>query len=392
MGESINQGYSKSENEIGAQFRLVEHGVGEKFKFLAEDQRAMADLMYSGFSHGIFPEGDEIIFPGEGTSINLKEKYPDQYERFLSGLRAVRRCQSLAISEFVNQEKTQQYPVFLPVWNNPVYEYGENRSYDGWVNNTDQNYFFDHRLTKDHLNSIPEQGKVFYSHGAIGPGVESFASVLPKTEITVGDINDKVREKCQRYLKNKGIKNVKRWNGSPAEYLSEDSDQFDAVYTHEAIWVNPYRAFSEYVRVVKDNGVIVGSCKPGFDHDTLVFFKNFSDIYGAESLIVRDADFSVLSIKITEEIKQKIRTDTEILNVLYKQLLPDGDDSEQFPDAYRNDFRVYEMNKDAVSKEIGRLDLSRESFEAGLRRLSKVARGLDLVMESSFNAIAVKAV
>jgi hypothetical protein len=390
--ESVEGVTLKSESEIGAQLRLVEHGIGERFKFLEEDQRVLADLIESGFSHGIRAEGDEVIFPGEGKVINFKEKYPEQYERFLSGLRSVRKCQALAVSEFVSQEKVQQYPVFLPVWHNPVDEYEDNRFDDEWINNTDQNYFLNHRLIKEHLMSIPERGKVFYSHGAIGPGVESFASVLPKTEITVGDINDRVREKCKRHLLGKGIKNVAKWNGSPAEYLSEDSDQFDAVYTHEAIWVNPYRAFSEYVRVVKDGGVIVGSCKPGFDHDTLVFFKNFSDIYGAESSIVRDADFSVLSIKVTEEMKQKFKTDKMILDVLYGQLLPDRDNSEQFPDVYRNDFKVYEVDKVITLKQMADLGLAKKDIESGLKRLCNVACGLNLVVESSFSAVAYKVV
>src|SRR3989338_1941359 len=327
--------------------------------------------------------------PWAGYQVNLKEKYPEQYGAFLAELRKVRKLEHQAIESFTDLRQKQEYPIFVPAWYDGTDAYEQSRNNDDWLENSDQNYFFKRQFKTEYFQSIPDNGQVFYSHCTIGPGIESFARARPDTHITAGDINPKVCAKCSKYLAEKELKNVERFVDAPAEYLTSlPENEFDTVFTHGAIWENPYRAFSEYVRIVKTGGNIIGSSVGS--HGTTIFFTLFGEIYRAPQHMHHDNDFTIITLTLTEPVKRSVKMDTEVLNILSNTITPEGENAQQLPKSYNDNFQTYPVPRKIVVPQLLALGYTQQELTNSLKRLSEVAKYGLLTHDSSYNAIALQ--
>lgn len=191
-----------------------------------------------------------------------------------------------------------------------------------------------------------------YVNCARGPALLSFAQLFPNAAIVAADINPYILQKAEGFLrgsletgmlddrirsehetalyrsalKKNAIHPITNVSFAPPEscehLVSQESDTYDVVFSHEPIWSVPHVALFELCRVVKGNGLLITT---SYAHRiaTHRLGKTYcsevlEQVYGASTTrgVTKDGDFYKTVTLITPEIKAMMEIDKVVLEVI----------------------------------------------------------------------------
>src|SRR5207244_1079332 len=139
---------------------------------------------------------------------------------------------------------------------------------------------------------------------------------------------------------------------------------FDTVFTLGAIWTNPYKAFTEYARILKADGHLIGSATEA--HDTTFFFKLFSRIYGIQTNIMHDEEFLIISATMTDSIQNAIRMDARIVDTVSAMAVPEREDLRRQPKTFDDESTVHTINKEDALAQLKALGYTEREIRTSL--------------------------